>query len=143
MRDEALALLRKDLDKEKNNPKARYWHIKPDHSRMVEIFLWEKDVEAAWNEAMAGGCRDPLWLELAKQREKEHPDDAVPVYQRLVEPIIAQMKNPAYEEATRMICHIRELMHGMGQKAEFAAYLAQVRLRHKPKRNLMKLLDRL
>ena len=84
-----------------------------------------------------------LWLQLAKLREKEHPADTVPVYQRLVEPIIAQMKNPAYEEATLMIRHIRELMYSIGQKAEFAAYLAQVRLRHKPKRNLMKLLDNL
>ena len=143
VRAEALLYLRKDIEKEKNNPKARYWHMKPDHSRLVEIFIWEKEVENAWNEAKAGGCRDSLWLELAKLREKEHPADALPVYQRLVEPIIAQMKNPAYEEATRMIRHIRELLHGMGQKAEFATYLAQVRLRHKPKRNLMKLLDRL
>jgi hypothetical protein len=56
--------------------------------------------------------------------------------------VTPRMKNDAYEEATRMILHIRELMHGMEQKAEFAAYLAQVRLRYKPKRNLMKLLDR-
>jgi uncharacterized Zn finger protein len=141
IREEALSLLRKDIEKEKNSSKTGYWHRKPDHSRLVEIFLWEKDTEAAWNEARSGGCRDSLWLEMAKLREKDHPGDAVPVYQRLVEPIIAQMKNPAYEEATKMIRHIRELMHGMGQKAEFAAYFAQVRLRHKPKRNLMKLLD--
>lgn len=141
-RDEALAWLRKDMNKEKNNPRARFMNYKPDHSRLVEIFIWEKDVATAWNEAMAGGCRDSLWLELAKKREKEYPVDVVPVYQRLVEPIIARMKNDAYEEATRMILHIRELMHGMGQKAEFAVFLAQVRLRHKPKRNLMKLLER-
>lgn len=141
IREEALSLLRQDIQKEKSNPKTRYWHHKPDHSRLVEIFLWEKDTETAWSEARLGGCRDSLWRELAKLREKDHPADAVPVYQRLVEPIIAQMKNPAYEEATQMIRHIRELMHGMGQKAEFAAYFAQVRLRHKPKRNLMKLLD--
>jgi uncharacterized Zn finger protein len=107
----------------------------------VELILWEKDTEAAWNEARSGVCRDSLWLEMAKLREKDHPGDAVPVYQRLVEPIITQKKNPANEEATKMIRHIRELMHGMGQKAEFAAFFAQVRLRHKPKRNLMKLLD--
>ena len=142
VRDEALACLRKDMDRAKNNSNAKYWYYKPDHSRLVEIFLWEKDEEAAWNEALTGGCRDSLWLDMAKKREKDHPADAVPVYQRLVEPIIARMKNDAYDEATRMILHIRELMHGMGQKAEFAAYLAQVRLRHKPKRNLMKLLDK-
>lgn len=142
VRDEALALLRKDMDRVKNNSNAKYWYYKPDHSRLVEIFLWEKNAETAWNEALAGGCRDSLWLDMVKKREKDHPADAVPVYQRLVEPIIARMKNDSYEEATRMILHIRELMHGMGQNAAFAAYFAQVRLRHKPKRNLMKLLDK-
>ncbi|MBI2353582.1 MAG: hypothetical protein HYV06_00905 [Deltaproteobacteria bacterium] len=142
VRVEALALLRKDIERVKQNSNARHWQAKPDHSRLVEIFIWETDREAAWKEAMIGGCRDPLWLELAKKRENEHPADVVPVYQRLVEPIIARMKNDAYEEATRMIRHIRELMYGLGQQAEFAAYLAQVRLYHKPKRNLMKLLDK-
>ena len=66
--------------------------------------------------------------------------DAVPVPKRMVEPIILRMKNDAYEEATRMVKHIGELMCGLGRHAEFAAYLADVKLRHKPKRNLMKLL---
>lgn len=64
----------------------------------------------------------------------------MPVYQRMVEPIILRMKNDAYEEATQMVKHIGELMFGLGKQVEFAAYLADVKLRHKPKRNLMKLL---
>jgi hypothetical protein len=39
-----------------------------------------------------------------------------------------------------MVKHIGELMRGLGKQAEFTAYLADVKLRHKPKRNLMKLL---
>jgi uncharacterized Zn finger protein len=77
---------------------------------------------------------------LAADREKEHPADAVPVYQRQVEPIFARMNNDAYEEATRMVKHIRDLMGNMNGQAEFASYLADVKQRHKPKRNLMKLL---
>lgn len=95
----------------------------------------------AWDEARIGGCRDELWLKLARLREQSHPADAVEVYQRLVEPMIDRKKNDAYEEAVGMIGKIRELMTGMEKKAEFAAYLAQLRVRHKPKRNLMKLLD--
>lgn len=140
-RAEALSRLRQEIDKEKKETKQQYWHRKPDHSRLVEIFLWEKDIEAAWKEAGEGGCRDELWLKLAQLREKEHPADAVEVYQRLVEPVIDRKKNDAYEEAVRMMGKIRELMVGIGKKTEFAAYLADLRLRHKPKRNLMKLLD--
>lgn len=99
-------------------------------------------METAWDEAQQGGCSDHFWLKLAAAREKEHPADAVPVYQRLVEPIISRMKNDAYEEATRMVQHIRDLMHGMEQQSEFTAYLTNLKLRHKPKRNLMKLLEK-
>lgn len=139
-REDALSFLRQVIGKEKKKPKTRYWFGKPDHSRFVEIFLWEKDAVAAWAEANTGGCNDRLWLELAKTREKEHPADAVEVYKRLVEPVIEQKNNYAYEEAYRMIIKIRELMERMGQSGEFLTYLADLRLRHKPKRNMMKLL---
>ena len=140
-RQEALALVRKEVDKGKKNAGARYWHHKPDCSLLVEIFLWEKDAQAAWSEAQTGGCRDSLWLKLAQLREKEHPADAVEVYQRLVEPVIERKKNDAYEEAVGMIGKVRELLEKQGKAKDFAAYLADLCLRHKPKRNLMKLLE--
>jgi len=138
-REEALAFVRKQIDNEKSKTRGK-WAPPVDHSRLVEIFLWEKNTDAAWDEAKRGGCSDHFWLKLAVEREKKHPADAVPVYQRMVEPIISRMKNDAYEEATRMVKHIGELMCDLGKQAEFAAYLADVKLRHKPKRNLMKLL---
>jgi len=141
VREDALAYLRQVIEKEKANPKRSYW-FKPDNSRLVEIFLWEKDAEAAWSEAQTGGCHDRLWLELAKFREAEHPADAVEVYKRLIEPIIEQKNNQAYDEAFRMVMKIRELMARLGRSGDFLAYLASLRLRHKPKRNLMKLLDK-
>lgn len=141
VREEALSYLRQVIEKEKANPKRSYW-FKPDNSRLVEIFLWEKDIEAAWSEAQTGGCRDRLWLELAKLREAEYPADAIEVYKRLVEPIIDQKNNQAYDEAFRMVMKIRELMVRLGRSGDFLVYLASLRLRHKPKRNLMKLLDK-
>ena len=138
-RDDALAFVRKQIDNEKSKTRGK-WAPPVDHSRIVEIFLWEKNTDAAWDEAIRGGCSDHFWLKLAAVREKDHPADAVPVYKQMVEPIILRMKNDAYEEATRMVKHIGELMRGLGKQAEFSAYLADVKLRHKPKRNLMKLL---
>ncbi len=138
-RDEALAFVRRQIDNEKSKTRGK-WAPPVDHSSLVEIFLWEKNTDVAWDEAKRGGCSDHYWLKLAAAREKDHPADAVPVYQRMVEPIISRMKNDAYDEATRMVKHIGELMRGLGKQAEFSAYLADVKLRHKPKRNLMKLL---
>lgn len=138
-RDEALVFLRTKIQSNKSNRRDIFGTMSY-HSPLVEIFLWEGDLDAAWSEANRNVCSDQLWRKLAAAREIEHPSDAVPVYQRLVESIISQKNNDAYDEATRMVTHIRELLQGMGQQAEFAAYLAELKLRHKPKRNLMKLL---
>jgi hypothetical protein len=56
-----------------------------DHSLLVQIFLWERDVEAAWREAQAGGCHDSWWMELTRSREKQFPADVVPIYQKQVD----------------------------------------------------------
>ena len=42
-----------------------------------------------------------------------------------------------------MVGKIHELMGRLGKPEEFQSYLANLRLRHKPKRNLMKLLEKL
>lgn len=117
------------------------WYRKADHSELVRIFLWEKDVEAAWREAQEGGCSDNLWLELAAKREKEYPEDALPVYQRQIEPTLNGKNNEAYRETVGLLRKVRELMVRLGRKDKFATYLNEVRAAHKPKRNFMKLLD--
>jgi hypothetical protein len=63
----------------------RAWAARADHSELVTIFLWEKDVEAAWREAREGGCSNDLWMDLARKRETNHPEDALPIYQRQVQ----------------------------------------------------------
>jgi hypothetical protein len=37
-------------------------------SVLVEVLLWEGDVDAAWQAAQDGGCRDDLWLRVARER---------------------------------------------------------------------------
>lgn len=112
-----------------------------DHSDLVRIFLWEKDVEAAWQEAEVGGCANDLWMNLAAKREKEHPADAIAIYQREVENLINDKNNAAYEAAVRLLRKVARLMALLDRTAEFRSYLTGVRVRHKPKRNLLKLLD--
>jgi uncharacterized Zn finger protein len=106
------------------------------------VFLWEKDVEAAWQEANRGGCSNNLWMELAAKREKEHPEDALLVYQRHIDPTVNQKNNDAYREATDLLRKIRELMVRLGREADFGRYIESVRIAHKPKRNFMKLIER-
>ncbi|MBI5588044.1 MAG: hypothetical protein HY889_06725, partial [Deltaproteobacteria bacterium] len=103
---------------------------------------WEKDVETAWREAKAGGCSNDLWMELAAKREKEHPEDALTVYQGQVEPVLARKNNEAYREAVGLLRKVHGLMARLGKEPNFQRYLESVRMKHKPKRNFIKMLDR-
>lgn len=148
-RDKALAAIRSSLDKQKresaSQPKdpwrARSWCRSVDHSVLVDIFLWEGDAEAAWRGSQVGGCSNSLWMRLAGIREKEHPADALAIYQRQIDPIVDGKNNDAYREAARLIGKIRQLMASLGQQDHFGSYLDSVRKAHRPKRNFMAMLD--
>lgn len=129
--EKALQFIRKKADR-----------VRSDSSLLVEIFLWQNDIETAWREACEGGCSDHLWMELAAKREKDYPEDALGIYQRRVEPMIQLTNDLAYEEAVSLLKRIQRLMSGLGKDREFAEYLQRTRLEYKRKRNFIKLLDK-
>jgi len=145
-REKALAAIRTAIEKQKRESASKpqdpwqAWRRPADHSVLVQIFLWERDVEAAWQEAQAGGCSDALWMKLAGLREKDHPADALDIYQRQIDPIVNIKKNDAYREAAKLIQKIKKLMAHLGREDEFPPYLESVRKTHKPKRNFMAML---
>ena len=148
-RTRALECLRKDVagrmraasTKGGSGPGLARWALAPDASDLVQVFLFEGDGDQAWAEAKAGGCSWRLWLELARRREADHPLDAIPIFEDEVERLIAAKNNDAYRQAVETMAHVAKLMRAAAQPDAFAPYAAGVRARHKPKRNLMKLLD--
>lgn len=139
-REKALEVIRKRVHHVKLDNRDRRWVV-ADHSALVEIFLWENDFESAWHEAKAGGCYDGLWRTLAAWREKNHPQDAVPIYRKDVDSALKRMGNESYREAVRLLRKIRSLMKRIDQDEEFMRELAALRAAHKAKRNFLKLLD--
>ncbi|MCG3162685.1 MAG: hypothetical protein JMDDDDMK_03990 [Acidobacteria bacterium] len=143
-RNQALRLLRERLDQARSNaPKQRWQWGRVDYSELVRILLWEGEGEAAWREALEGDCSDALWLQLAALREKDHPEDALEIYRRQIEPTVNQKNNQAYKEAAGYVRKVRDLMKRLGREAEFNAYLESIRKAHKPKRNFMALLNQI
>lgn len=142
-REKALAFLREKLAKvKKDTPKDRWdWAPPADRSELVRIFLWEKDDEAAWREAKEGGCSNDLWMRVAGMREKDHPEDALPIYQGQIDPTVNQKNNEAYREAVGLLRKVRDLMARLGRGTDFTPYLETVRTAHKAKRNFMKLIE--
>ena len=101
------------------------------YQTLVEVLLHDDAVEEAWALAVDHGCNQALWMALAKAREKEHPLEAVAVYQREVEHLVDRKQTHTYEAAVELIGHIVELLRAAGRDAD--AYVAEVRHRHKPK----------
>lgn len=129
-RERALAHIRAGLRQERH-----------DRSILVRIFLWEGKCEAAWAEAQAGGCDRDLWLKLAEWRAVEQVEDALHVYQRLLEPVLAHASYGAYLEAVALLKRIEACQQRLGRDAEFGAQVAELRRAHKRRRNFVKLLD--
>ncbi len=110
-------------------------------THLVEVLLWEGDDQAAWQEAVDAGAPHRIWMRLANIRQDEHPDDSIPIFQREVEQLIGTKNNRGYADAVSLMDHVRILLANAGRPDDFGPYAAGVRTAHKPKRNLMKLLD--
>jgi tetratricopeptide (TPR) repeat protein len=139
----ALDLLRTRIGQGQRKPgreRGMRWSASgPDRSTLVEVLLFDEDVEQAWAVASTAGCRRDLWLELARRREGEHPLDAIPIWKDEIERQIDLKKNPAYAEAVRLIARVGSQMKAAGHDEDFRPYVTKLRATHKPKRNLMKL----
>jgi uncharacterized Zn finger protein len=144
-RDRALAEIRRRIAKAKDESggltRHRWMQPKDDHSQLVEIFLYERDAEAAWREAQAGGCSDGLWLQLAAAREKEHPNDAAPIYVKQAEAAVSATRDGRYDESVELLVKAAGVMNRMDRSAEFVRNLEALRAKYKIKRNFIKLVE--
>ncbi len=111
-------------------------------SDLVEVLLWEDDVEAAWLAAIAGGCRDELWLRLARARAASHPADAIPILTAAAEQRIGHKNRAAYKEAAQLLVEAGTLFVRCDRDGDFRSYLGGLRAAHRPKRALREELDR-
>lgn len=112
------------------------------HSTLVEVLLWEGDVDAAWDAATAGGCRDELWLRLARARAATHPGDAIAVLQAAADQAIGGKNRRSYQMAAILLVEAQTLSGRCDRLDEFDAHLLALRTTHKPKRALREELDR-
>jgi uncharacterized Zn finger protein len=141
-REKALAVIRAEILKGKQKAVERDgWGREADASTMVEIFLWEQDVEAAWAEAKSGGCREGLWLALAEAREKAHPEDSLPIYQRHLETTLRHADKNAYQQAVEVLRTIKRVMTLMGRRTEFGGLVRQTREENRRRKNFIAILD--
>lgn len=138
-REKALTHLRAWLKRADRPSSAR--RVGAGQTLLVEIFLHEGDSDAALAEAKSGGCVREAWMQLARARAPDHPQDAADIYRRFIDDIVDRRNNPAYDEAAAQVGRVKELMQRAGQKEGFAAWLAGLRTRHRAKRNFMQRIE--
>ena len=100
---------------------------------LVELLIKEKLLDAAWAALERHSGDAELQEALADASKASHPGKAVAVYAKLVE---EHAQFGRYEEAVQLI----KRMTGLRDAAEQATYLADLKERHRRKRNYMKLL---
>ncbi|MGH2779833.1 MAG: hypothetical protein ACRDLA_00125 [Thermoleophilaceae bacterium] len=103
---------------------------------LIEVLLGEGEGEEAWQVAAERGCRRQLWLALARARE----DECIGVYKREIEDLIDHKQTHWYEHAVGHVLHVGDLYACAGATDEYAAYLDELRYRHKPKTKFLAML---
>ncbi|MFI8367158.1 SWIM zinc finger domain-containing protein [Streptomyces sp. NPDC085466] len=108
---------------------------------VVDVLLDDEDVDAAWQAAVAHGTHDDQWLTLADRSRTSRPADALAVYLRLAARLTGETGNRAYEQLVSLLLKIRDCHHRLGTPDDFTAYVTDLRVAQKRKRNLMRLMD--
>jgi len=138
VRERALRQLKSDAAASRTHSRAGFgWTEGPV---WISALTDDGDIAAAW-EAAVGIASELQWLTLADLIGRDRPADALPVYQRAIEPLRSQTGGSVYQQVADLLVKIRDCHQRLGTAPQFAAYLAALRADQKRKRNLIKLLD--
>lgn len=111
-----------DLHIEENNPAA-----------VLEWYQKTRSEKYGWG----FGQEDRV----ARCLSKTHPDESIAVWKRLAEKEIALTNPNAYLQAGGYLRKIRQILQGAGRKAEWSAYIGEIRRTNARKKRLMEVLD--
>ena len=144
LRQRAMSFLETRVAREEaSGQKPSIW-VHNTRDTLLEIHLAEKNAEAMWTTLKGGPTGSRLWEQCADLRGKTHPEDAIPLYFKLLPNAVNQgASNARYESAFRIVQSIGKLRKQQDRVAEFKQELARIRLEYKAKRNFIKLLSTL
>ena len=119
----------------------------PDWNMLLEIALLEQRLEdaiAIYQEAP----KKSWWTwgideRLAGAVTASHPDVALGIWKKIADSLIAQVKPSAYRDAAKYLRRMRTIYKDTERAAEWLVLVKDLRTRHKRKRRLMEVLDRL
>ena len=142
LRQRAMDFLKARIAREEaSGEKPSIWS-RCSRDTLLEIHLAEQNAEAMWATLNGGPTSSSLWEKCADLRGKTHPEDAIPLYLKLLPKAVDQgTSNARYESAFRIVQAIGKLRKKQDRATEFKQELARIRLEYKAKRNFIKLLS--
>lgn len=133
--DRALAHLRARL---KALGQTDRWNSSALVEMEISILMAAARLPEAWEAARRHSIADGLLLRLSEASEATLPQDAATAYRAVIERCIGQTNRGGYEEACRLLARLAALE----AVATHRAFVAELRVRHRPKRSLLPMLDR-
>jgi len=107
---------------------------------LVEILLQAGRTDHAWVVAQAHSCGDRTLIDLAEATLVTHQDQALDAYAGLIERCVTTTTQGGYEHAIGYLSRLGQLRSMCGRSAEHSPHLEALAVRHKAKRNFIKLL---
>lgn len=112
-------------------------------SVLVEIYLWEGEFDLAWKTYTEGMTSTHVALSLADARMADHPEDAASILISAAWEEADRASNAGYSACVDHLRTVKVLFERLGKQSDFRSLIGALRLAHKPKRNLIAMLDSL
>lgn len=99
---------------------------------LIEIALDEGDIERALEllDKMSAWSRATYVLNVAKAAEKKKPQEAIALYQQMVEQSIAQRNRSSYQVAAQHLKQVKVLYESLNAQLDWSDYINRVRLQY-------------
>jgi len=118
-----------------------HYGIANNADALLDFYLDRHELEKALKWTKSHKAASSTLRQLADIIVSEYPQDAVNLYYRVIDTVIDQKKNSAYQEATKLLLNLKKklIVNGVSDDI-FLLMIQKVIQKHKAKRNLMKLL---
>ncbi|NLD78354.1 MAG: hypothetical protein GX643_17000 [Acidimicrobiales bacterium] len=110
----------------------------------IDALLADGEADEAWAVAATGDreVQASQWLRLAEAREPTAPGDAMAVYLRLADDVLARADKRAYRDAIRHLRAARRAATAADRTDEFREHLGGIRERNRRRPSFMAMLDK-
>jgi hypothetical protein len=95
------------------------------------IYLDDGEIDQALAAMRAGPISADIALKVAKAAEESFPQDALAIYRRQAEAMIAQQGRDNYRSAARLLARVRAIYQATVKPELWTAYITELRERHR------------